>query len=227
MKRKIVPMMIVGAMLTSAVPAQAATLPMFKQSETVTISREEYENYQRYQKLEALFQIVEAYYYEDVDEDAMLESAAAGLMAGIGDIYSVYYTKEEMEKFNEETEGVYAGIGCQLLADPSDLLITVTRVFKGSPAEKAGIRAGDKIVYVNDVYYSAYEMQEAVSIMRGTPGESVKVTVMRGLDTLDFDVVRENVSINYVEYEILDGWATLTKVSPRQLIHSRRRTFPA
>ena len=47
MKRKIVPMMIVGAMLTSAVPAQAATLPMFKQSETVTISREEYENYQR------------------------------------------------------------------------------------------------------------------------------------------------------------------------------------
>ena len=205
MKRKIVPMMIVGAMLTSAVPAQAATLPMFKQSETVTISREEYENYQRYQKLEALFQIVEAYYYEDVDEDAMLESAAAGLMAGIGDIYSVYYTKEEMEKFNEETEGVYAGIGCQLLADPSDLLITVTRVFKGSPAEKAGIRAGDKIVYVNDVYYSAYEMQEAVSIMRGTPGESVKVTVMRGLDTLDFDVVRENVNINYVEYEILEG----------------------
>ena len=134
-----------------------------------------------------------------------LESAAVGLMAGIGDIYSVYYTKEEMEKFNEETEGVYAGIGCQLLADPSDLLITVTRVFKGSPAEKAGIRAGDKIVYVNDVYYSAYEMQEAVSIMRGTPGESVKVTVMRGLDTLDFDVVRENVNINYVEYEILDG----------------------
>ena len=145
---------------------------------------------------------MEAYYYEDVDEDAMLESAAAGLMAGIGDIYSVYYTKEEMEKFNEETEGVYAGIGCQLLADPSDLLITVTRVFKGSPAEKAGIRAGDKIVYVNDVYYSAYEMQEAVSIMRGTPGESVKVTVMRGLDTLDFDVVRENVNINYVEYEL-------------------------
>ena len=81
MKRKIVPMMIVGAMLTSAVPAQAATLPMFKQSETVTISREEYENYQRYQKLETLFQIVEAYYYEDVDEDAMLESAAVGLMA--------------------------------------------------------------------------------------------------------------------------------------------------
>ena len=86
---------------------------MFKQqeSDTVTISREEYESYQRYQKLEMLLQLVETYYYEDVDEDAMLENAAVGLMAGIGDIYSVYYTKEEMEKFNEETEGQYAGIG--------------------------------------------------------------------------------------------------------------------
>ncbi len=61
---------------------------------------------------------MENYYYEDADEDAMLENAAVGLMAGIGDVYSVYYTKEEMAKFNEETEGKYAGIGCQLLADP-------------------------------------------------------------------------------------------------------------
>ena len=118
-------MMIVGAMLTSAVPAQAATLPMFKQSETVTISREEYENYQRYQKLEALFQIVEAYYYEDVDEDAMLESAAAGLMAGIGDIYSVYYTKEEMEKFNEENAGVTRVYFMELDYRPRDFLEAV------------------------------------------------------------------------------------------------------
>lgn len=109
--------------------------------------------------------------------------------AGLGDVYSVYYTKEEMAKFNEETEGKYAGIGCQLLADPESKLITVTRVFKGSPAETAGIRAGDKIVYVNDVYYTAYEMDEAVSVMRGTPGESVKVTVLRDLETIDFDVM--------------------------------------
>ena len=64
MKRKIVLMMLVGAMLLSAVPAQAATLPMFKpqESDTVTISREEYESYQRYQKLEMLRQLVETYY---------------------------------------------------------------------------------------------------------------------------------------------------------------------
>ena len=125
-------------------------------------------------------------------------------MAGLGDVYSVYFTKEEMAKFNEETEGVYAGIGCQLLADPEDKLITVTRVFKGSPAEAAGVRSGDKIVNVDDTYYSAYEMDEAVSVMRGTPGETVKVTVLRDLETIDFDIVRQQITINYVEYEILE-----------------------
>ena len=173
--------------------------------ETVTIPREEYERLQRFEKLDLLMQIADLYYYEDVDHEAMLESAATGLMQGIGDVYTTYYTAEEMEKFNEETEGVYAGIGCQLLADPTDKLITVTRVFKGSPAEEAGVQAGDKIVYVNDTYYSAYEMDEAVRVMRGTPGESVKVTVLRDLETLDFDIVRNQITINYVEYEILEN----------------------
>ena len=199
--------MLAFALLTAVcVSASAATaLPMFKQQGDVTISREEYNRLKQYEKLDLLMQLVELYYYEDVDTDEMLESAAVGLIAGIGDVYSVYYTKEDMEAFNEETEGEYAGIGCQLLADPTDQMITVTRVFKGSPAEEAGMRSGDKIVYVNDVYYSAYEMDAAVDVMRGTPGEDVKVTVLRGLDTVDFDITRKVVNINYVEYEILDG----------------------
>ena len=199
--------MVTAALLVAlCASATAATmLPMFKQQGEVTISQEEYDRLSRYEKLDMLIELVEAYYYEDVDTDEMLESAAMGLIAGIGDVYSAYYTKEDMEAFNEETEGEYAGIGCQLLADPSDQLITVTRVFKGSPAEEAGMRAGDKIVYVNDVYYTAYEMDAAVDVMRGTPGESVKVTVMRGLETIDFDVTRRIVNINYVEHQILDG----------------------
>lgn len=183
----------------------SAMLPMFKQQGNITISREEYDRLKQYEKLDMLLQLVQMYYYEDVDTDEMLESAAFGLVAGIGDVYSTYYTKEDMEAFNEETEGEYAGIGCQLLADPTDQLITITRVFKGSPAEEVGMRTGDKIVYVNDVYYSAYEMDAAVDVMRGTPGETVKVTVMRGLETIDFDITRKVVNINYVEHQILDG----------------------
>ena len=183
----------------------ATQLPMFRQQGNVTISREEYERLRQYEKLDLLMELVQMYYYEDVDTDEMLESAAMGLIAGIGDVYSTYYTKEDMEAFTEETEGEYAGIGCQLLADPTDQLITVTRVFKGSPAEEVGMRTGDKIVYVNDVYYSAYEMDAAVDVMRGTPGESVKVTIVRGLETIDFDITRKIVNITYVESQILEG----------------------
>ena len=212
MKRQHVMISLVIALLVCAIASQALAssfLPPFMRSEadTVTISKEEYDSLRRYEKLEVLLELVEMYYYkeEDVDEEAMLENAAVGLMAGIGDIYTQYYTPEKMAELVEETEGEYAGIGCQLLADPTDALITVTRVFKGSPAEKAGMRSGDKIVYVDDVYYTAYEMNEAVDIMRGEPGGTVKVTVMRGLDTVDFEIVREVVNINYVEYDILDG----------------------
>ena len=183
----------------------SAMLPMFKPQGEVTISREEYNRLRQYEKLDVLLQLIQMYYYDDVDVDEMLDSAAIGLVAGVGDVYSMYYTKEDMEAFTEETEGEYAGIGCQLLADPTDQLITITRVFKGSPAEEVGMRTGDKIVYVNDVYYSAYEMDAAVDVMRGTPGENVKVTVMRGLETIDFDITRKVVNINYVEHQILDG----------------------
>jgi len=209
-KRNRLVLLLLVASLLCAMAAHALAssfLPPFmrEKEDTVTISMEEYIRLLQYEKLDTLMQLVEYYYYEDVDTEAMLDSAALGLIAGIGDVYSTYYTKEDMEAFNEETEGEYAGIGCQLLADPSDQLITVTRVFKGSPAEKAGIRAGDKIVYVEDVYYSAYEMDEAVNVMRGEPGGSVKVTVLRDLETIDFDIVREVIHINYVEHEILDG----------------------
>lgn len=193
---------------TSSTQALAASmLPWLtgEEEETVTITREEYERLLQFEKLDVLMDLVDSYYYEDVDKEQMLESAALGLVAGIGDVYSTYYTKEDMEAFNEETEGEYAGIGCQLLADPSDQMITVTRVFKGSPAEKVGMRTGDKIVYVNDVYYSAYEMDDAVNVMRGEPGGTVKVTVLRDLETIDFEVTREIVNINYVEYDILQG----------------------
>ena len=207
-KRFLLIVSVIALLLAAAIPAYSEMLsrPIFRQtqSDSVMITREEYERLQRYQKLETLIALTEEYYYQDVDVDAMLEMAAVGLMAGVEDVYTVYYREEQMAAFNEETVGQYAGLGLQLLADSSDYSITVTRVFKGSPAEAAGMRSGDKIIYVEDIYYTAQEIDEAVNVMRGEPGVSVKVTVLRGLEQIDFDVVREIIDINYVEYEILD-----------------------
>lgn len=196
-------------LLVSTLPAcsKAITGPMFRQQpdDTVTITREEYERLQRFQKLDLLIDLTQQYYYEDVDVDEMLEMAAVGLMSGVGDIYTMYYTAEEMADLNEETTGRYAGLGMQLLGDSTDYTITITRVFKGSPAEAAGLQSGDKIIYVNDEYYSARDLSAAVNVMRGEPGQHVKVTVLRGLEQIDFDIECQIIDINYVEYEILDG----------------------
>lgn len=198
--------LMLALMCTAPSYGESLIGPMFrsKQTDNVTIPREEYERLQRFQKLDTLIELTQMYYYQDVDVDAMLEMAAAGLMAGLQDVYTVYYDEEAMEAFNEETVGQYAGLGMQLLGDMTDRTITVTRVFKGSPAEAVGIRSGDKIIYVNDVYYTAQEIDAAVNVMRGEPGETVKVTVLRDLEQIDFEVTREVININYVEYEILD-----------------------
>ena len=204
MNKKVVGVLALLLALCLAGTSMAISLPAFKgKDDSVTITREEYERLIKFQKLDMILQIIDYYYYEDYELDDLLDGAAAGLVYGLGDIYSTYYNKEQMEKATEENTGRYAGIGCQLIGDPDDKLITITRVFKGSPAEKAGIIAGDKIVYVDDVYYTAYEMDDAVEVMRGTPGEIVKVTVLRGLETVDFDISRELININYVEYQIL------------------------
>ena len=193
--------------LLIAAGAQAVTssgFPWSQTGETVTITKEEYERLLQYEKLDMLMQIVDAYYYEEPDHAAMLDGAATGLMKGIGDVYSVYYTKEEMAKFNEETEGVYAGIGCQLLADPSDELITVTRVFKGSPAEAAGVQRGDILYRIGeDLFVVPETLQDAVDIMRGTPGTSVDVTFLRDGEEITFNLTRANITVNQVESTML------------------------
>ena len=95
----IISLLLALAVCLSAADAMAISLRSLvqgKEEETVTISREEYEQLLRYEKLDVLMQLVENYYYEDVDENDMLEGAAVGLMAGIGDVYTVYYTAEQM-----------------------------------------------------------------------------------------------------------------------------------
>lgn len=170
---------------------------------TVTISQEEYDRLKRFERLDTMLMMVESMYYEEPDVDAMLEYAAIGLMFGLDDPYSYYYTPEDYAAMEESVEGTYAGIGTQLIVDPNDYLMTVTRVFKGSPAEEAGVLAGDKIIGVDGVGYTGYEQNQAVAAMRGEPGTEVTITVARGEETMDIVVRRAQIEMNYAEYEML------------------------
>ncbi len=173
--------------------------------DTVTVSKEEYERLLKYQELDELLQVVQEYYYQEPDAAKLIENAQRGLLFGLEDPYSFYYNPEEYAKLWEEDEGKYAGIGIQISANFETLLCTVSRVFKGSPAKEVGIHKGDVLKQVNDLLVDAYNLQDAVDIMRGIVGETVEVTVRRGTETLTFTVPRANIQVNRVESVMLDG----------------------
>lgn len=173
--------------------------------DTVTISREEYERLKRYEELDELRQIVDTFYYQEPDEEAMLNGAEAGLLYGLGDPYTYFYTPEQYAQMWADDEGEYAGIGIQIMADYSTGLCTISRVFLNSPALEAGMRKGDILMRVEDLDVAAANLQDAVNIMRGTVGEPVNVQVLRGDEVLDFVVNRAVVHVNWVNSTMLDN----------------------
>ncbi len=175
------------------------------EGDTVTITRAEYEQLLRYKELEEIRQNVEAFYYEEPDEEGMLDGAAMGLLYGLGDPYTYYYTPESYAQLWEDDQGEYAGIGIQIMADYTTGLCTISRVFLNSPALEVGIRKGDVLTHVEDIDVSASNLQEAVNIMRGEGGKTVNVQVQRDDQLLDFLVDRAVVHVNWVNSCMLDG----------------------
>ncbi len=184
--------------------------------DTVTISREEYDRLKMFEELDELMQIVDVYYYQEPNEQEMLDSAAMGLLYGLQDPYTFYYTPEDYKKMWEDDEGNYAGVGIQIMANYNTGLCTVSRVFLDSPALEVGIRKGDVLVKVNDLDVTATSLQDAVDIMKGTVGETVNVQVLRGDQLLDFVIARAIVHVNWVNSCMLDenvGYISLYEFS--------------
>ena len=173
--------------------------------DTVTISKEQYEKYQQFDKLLEIMGIVGDNYYQDVETDDLLEGAAQGLLYGVGDPYTFYYTAEDFAEMWEEDEGEYAGIGIQISASYLTNICTVSRVFDNGPAHEAGVLKGDILYKVEDMYVDAYNLQDAVDIMRGIPGTDVNVVFLRGGEELSFTLTRAKISVNRVESTMLEN----------------------
>ncbi len=195
--------LLVGA----AVPYASAQLfaPYMNREETVTISKSDYERYQKYAELELISEYISEYFYTEADFDTLLEGAKRGMVAALDDPYSFYYSSEQFSDMKEDDEGEYAGIGIQISASYITGLCTITRPFEGSPAEAAGLRKGDVLVTVEDIDVNVYTLQDAVDTMRGVVGEPVHLSVLRDAEILEFDVVRDVIHVNRVSSMMLDG----------------------
>ena len=179
-------------------------VPTEQTGDTVTISREEYEKIQKFSELFEIFDEANQNFYVETDTGKMVEYATKGLMAGLDDPYSFYYNPEEFAELWEDDEGNYTGIGVMISANMETQICTISRVFKGSPAETAGVQRGDVLYRVGeDLFVTATNLQEAVDIMRGIPGTDVDVTFLRNGEELTFTITRKEISVNQIESKML------------------------
>jgi len=172
--------------------------------DTVTIPKEQYEKYKQFDKLLEMQEIAEYYFYEEVDPAKLIDGAALGLLTGLDDPYSFYYSPEDYKELWEDDEGEYAGVGIQISGNYATGICTVSRVFDNGPAREAGVHKGDILYKVEDLYVDAFSLQDAVDIMRGTPGTDVNVTFLRNGEEISFVLTRAQINVNRVEAMMLD-----------------------
>lgn len=167
------------------------------------------------EKLGYLESLIDTYYLEEKDEDDLAEGLYAGLIAGLGDPYSRYYTAEQYENENTSTEGVYVGIGI-IMEKNREGGVRIVQCYEGGPGEKAGLKADDIISAVNGADITDTDASEVVDMIKVREGESVTLTVHREgeEEPLDINVLVTDVELHSVFHEMLDertGYIRITE----------------
>lgn len=158
-------------------------------------------------KVKAIRSMIQEVYIGEVDEKTLQESMLKGYVAGLGDPYSSYFTKEETKEFNEMTSGEFSGVGAILNMNKDTQEVELVKIYKGYPADKAGLKAGDVVIKVDNTDVTGMTLQEVVSMIKGEKGTEVKITVIRGEgeEELTVTAVRDTVQVQTVDYRMLEN----------------------
>ena len=149
--------------------------------------------------------ILKKYYLNDIDEDKAIDGAIEGYVSSLGDQYTEYIPKDEMEDYTQNLMGNYVGIGIYMSQNTKDNTIVVLTPIKYSPAEEAGILPGDIIKKINDVEYTGENMTAAANNIKGAEGTKVKLEIQRGQEIKTFEITRKKITTNPVIAEKLDN----------------------
>ncbi len=154
----------------------------------------------------------ESYIY-DMPEDKMIEGAIKGYVNGLGDKYTQYLTEEDMKSLLESTSGSYVGIGVYMANNTTNNAVTIIGVIEGSAAESAGLQVGDIILKVNDTEYTGEQLDGVATAIKGEVGTDVKLSIMRGTEVMDFNIIRSSIKIKSISSSMLDNNLAYIKIS--------------
>jgi len=171
------------------------------------------------QQLAAVFGMVKSDYVEAVDEKKLITDAISGMVAGL-DPHSQYFDKKSFKEFREGTTGRFVGVGIEIGME--DGLVKVVSPIEGSPAFRAGIKAGDLITRIDDTAVKGLTMDQAVKRMRGEPQTKVTLTVFRKAENRTFPVsiVREEIRVQSVRAKLVEpgyGWVRVSQFQDRTI----------
>ena len=172
-------------------------------------------------KIRLLQKVINKNYLFDEDPEAVENSIYAGMMEGLGDPYSIYYTEEEYKKLTEDSSGTYSGIGALLQQNPETGICTIIKVFKGSPAEDAGLKHDDILFKVDGNEITGQDLDYFVTTyIRGEEGTDVEITVLRGdkLEEITMKVTRRSIDVPTVEYEMKENDTGYIQISEFELV---------
>lgn len=166
------------------------------------------ENQKHMAQMEAMKELIDENFLFDYDQKQLYDGSLKGMFENLKDPYTAYYTKDEFDKLMESVNGKYAGIGVAVQASDEGYIKAIS-VFDESPAKKAGIEVGDYITKVDGQNYSADQLEEAVSKIRGNVGEKVKITVLRKNDKdkaeeKEIEVERADVKVDTVDSKVVE-----------------------
>ena len=153
-----------------------------------------------YDKLASVDSVYRDSYIGEIDENKLIDSMLKGYVAGTGDKYGAYFTKDEFTELLKDSNAELVGIGVSVIYDGDNKAIRVVNVMPASPALEAGISPGDMIISVDGKLVSTLGYSSAMGMLRGEEGTKAKFTAISGNDVRDFEIERRKIT-EYTVYE--------------------------
>ncbi len=182
---------------------------------TVTSVNAEGDIYEELKLFSEAISLVRKNYVEEVKPKDLIYGSIKGMLGSL-DPHSSFMTPEQYKEMQVDTKGEFGGVGIQI--GIKDGMLTVIAPIEDTPAYKAGIKAGDKIIKINGDFTKDMSLQDAVSKMRGVPSSTVKITILREgwKETRDFTITREIIKIKSVKWRTLEDGIGYIKINQFQ-----------
>ena len=171
---------------------------------TSSLAAADVDTYKELETFMGVFERVRANYVDQVDDHVLIKGAIDGMLAAL-DPHSSYLEASDFESMRTTTDGNYGGLGLSVTQE--DGAVKVIAPTEDTPADRAGIKAGDYITHINGELLYGLDLDQSVEKMRGTPGTGIKLTIVRPGRDKPFDValVRERIELKPVKWEVKDG----------------------